>query len=114
MTDPTPPAQNPDAIDEAAALLQTLEDRLAKVIPIKLLAPGNRRPLAESFVEMLGRLVEFLEKFKPMDQGQMAALLYFVDGLKLDHVGADNSYIMLTMVDAAKHASRELRRARRN
>ena len=114
MTDPTPPTASPAEADEAATLVQALEDRLAKIIPIKLLAAGNRRPLAESFVTMLGRLVEFLEAFKPMDQGQMAALLYFVDGLELDHVGADNSFIMLTMVDAAKHASREMRRARRN
>ena len=114
MTDPTPPTANPAEAYEASVLVQALEDRLAKIIPIKLLAAGNRRPLAESFVTMLGRLVEFLEQFKPMNQGEMAALLYFVDNLKLDHVGADNSFIMLTLVDAAKHASRELRRARRN
>ena len=114
MTDPTLPTATPAEADEAAALVQALEDRLARVVPTKLLAAGNRRPLAESFVGMLGRLVEFLEAFKPMNQGEMAALLYFVDGLELDHVGADNSFIMLTMVDAAKHASREMRRARRN
>ena len=114
MNEPTPPTAPTDEVDEAAALVQALEDRLAKIIPVKLLAAANRRPLAESFVEMLGRLVEFLESFKPMDQGQMAALLYFVDNLKLDHVGAENSFMMLTMVDAAKHASREMRRVRRN
>jgi hypothetical protein len=110
----TDPIQNPAEADEAAVLVQALEARLAEVIPTKLLAPGNRRPMAEAFVEMLGRLVEFLEAFKPMDHGKMAALLYFVDSLKLDHVGADNSFIMLTLVDAAKHAARELRRGRRN
>jgi hypothetical protein len=110
----TDPVQNPTAADEADFLVQALAERLARVVPTKLLAEGNRRPMSESFVEMLGRLVEFLEQFKPMNRGQMAALLYFVDSLQLDHVGADNSFIMLTMVDAAKHAARELRKARRN
>lgn len=114
MTDTTQPSQNQAEADEAAILVKAMEDRLARVIPIKVLAAANRRPLAESFVDMLGRLVEFLEQFKPMNQGQMAALLYFVENLQLDHVGADNSFLMLTMVDAVKHASRELRRGRRN
>ena len=114
MTDPTQPTQNPAEQDEGAILVQAMVDRLTRSVPTKVLAADNRRPLAESFVEMLGRLVEFLEAFKPMNQGQMAALLYFVDNLQLDHVGADNSFLMLTMVDAVKHASRELRRGRRN
>ena len=112
MTDPT--AQADQSEDEADILARVLEERLREVVPLKLVAEANRRPLAESFVEMLGRLVEFLEQFKPMNQGQMAALLYFVDSLQLDHVGADNSFIMLNMVGAAKKAARELRRARRN
>ena len=114
MTDSSQPIPNPAQLDEAEALVAAIQDRLTRVVPTKLCAPDNRRPLAESFVDMLGRLVEFLEAFKPMNHGQMAALLYFVDNLKLDHVGADNSFIMLTLVDAAKHASRELRRSRRN
>jgi hypothetical protein len=103
---------NPDQLDEAAALSQALQDRLAKVVPIKLCAAANRGPLSDSFVDMLGRLVEFLEQFKPMNHGQLAALLYFVDNLQLDHVGADAAFIMTSMVDAARKASREMRRAR--
>jgi hypothetical protein len=110
----SPPQPNPDQVDEVEALIQAIEDRLTRIVPIKLCAPANRRPLAEAFVEMLGRLVEFLEPLKPLNQGQIAALLYFVDGLKLDHVGEDNSFIMLTMLGAAKNFSRELRRARHN
>jgi hypothetical protein len=114
MTDPTQPTASPAEADESATLIQALEERLAQRVPIKLLAAANRRQLSEAFVDTLGRLVEFLEQFRPMNQGQMAALLYFVESLKPDHVGKDNSFIMATLVDAAKHASRELRRARRN
>jgi hypothetical protein len=103
---------NPDQQNEAEVLATTLEERLARVVPTRLLAPDNRRPLSEAFVEMLGRLVEFLEQFKPLNQGQMAAMLYFVEHLKLDRVGTDDAFIMLTMVDAAKHAARNMRRAR--
>ena len=102
----------PDQPNEAEVLVTTLEERLARVVPTRLLAPDNRRPLSEAFVEMLGRLVEFLEQFKPLNQGQMAALLYFVQNLTLDRVGADDGFIMMTMADAAKHAARNMRRAR--
>jgi hypothetical protein len=104
--------QNPDHLDEAEELVKALSDRLAQVVPTKLCAPGNRQPLAESFVDLLGRLVEFLEAFKPMNHGQMAALLFFVDNLKLDHVGADAAFVMTTLVDAARRASRDMRRLR--
>lgn len=114
MTDSTQPTALSTEVDEATTLIQALEERLARIVPTKLCAPDNRRPIAEAFVEMLGRLVEFLEPLKPLNQGHMAALLYFVDGMQLDHVGAANSFIMLTMFDAAKHAARELRRARHN
>ena len=110
MTDSQNP--NPAPVDEASVLSQALQDRLAQVVPTKLCAADNRLPLAESFVDMLGRLVEFLEQFKPMNHGQMAALLYFVDNLQLDRVGEDAAFVMTTMVDAARKASRELRRAR--
>ena len=103
---------NPDQVDEAEALVKALSDHLARVVPTKLCAPDNRRPLAESFVDILGRLVEFLEQFKPMNHGQMAALLFFVDNLQLDHVGADAAFVMTTMVDAARRASRDMRRLR--
>lgn len=105
---PETPAQQPPSDEDA--LLATLEKHLANTVPTKLLAPINRAPLAGSFVEMLGRLVEFLEKFKPLDHGQMAALLFFVDGLKLDHVGQDAAYVMMKMVDAAKKWARDTRR----
>jgi hypothetical protein len=110
MTDS--PHPNPDQLDESSVLSQALQDRLARVIPEKLCAPANRQPLAESFVDMLGRLVEFLEAFHPMNHGQMAALLYFVDNLQLDRVGSDAAFIMTTLVDAARRASRDVRRIR--
>ena len=110
MTDSQHP--NPAQVDEAEALVAALEAALTRIVPTKLCAPDNRRPLATSFVDMLGRLVEFLEQFKPMNHGQMSALLYFVDNLKLDHVGADAAFIMTAMVDAARKASREMRRQR--
>ena len=110
MTD-IPRETNPQ-VDEAEALVQALHDHLARIIPTKLCAPDNRRPLAESFVDMLGRLVEFLEKFKPMNHGQMAALVYFVDNLKLDRVGEDAAFVMTTMVEAARRTAREMRRER--
>ena len=109
MTDIQPTAQ---PIDEATALTMALTEHLARVVPTKLCAPANRQPLAESFVTMLGRLVEFLEQFHPMDHGEMAALLYFVDNLKLDRVGEDAAFVMTTLVDAARRAARDLRRAR--
>ena len=103
---------NSEPVDEADALVKALVDRLARVVPTKLCAPDNRQPLAESFVDMLGRLVEFLEQFKPMNHGQMAALLYFVDNLQLDRVGEDAAFVMTTLVDAARRASRDMRRTR--
>ena len=112
MTDSSQPIPNPAQLDEAEALVAAIQDRLTRIVPTKLCAPDNRRPLAESFVDMLGRLVEFLEAFKPMNHGQMAALLYFVDNLQLDRVGEDAAFVMTSMVDAARRASREMRRAR--
>ena len=97
-----------DGVDEAADLIEALQQKLADVVPPKLVAPANRQPLAESFVEFLERLREFLEQYKPLNQGQKAALLYFVDNLQLDHVSSDHSFIMLSLVDAAKNASRRL------
>jgi len=99
-------------VDEAQALIVGLAEHLARIVPMKLCAPENRVPLAESFVDMLGRLVEFLEKFKPMNHGQMAALLYFTDNLQLDHVGEDAAFVMATMVGAARRVAREMRKMR--
>jgi hypothetical protein len=93
-------AQN--EVDEAAELSEALQQKLADVVPIKLVAPANRQPLAESFVEFLDRLDEFLDQYKPLNQSQMAALLYFVDNLQLDHVGSDHSFIVLALVDAVQ------------
>ena len=97
-----------DGVDEAAELIEALQQKLADVVPTKLVAPTNRQPLAKSFVEFLERLREFLEQYEPLNQGQKAALLYFVDNLQLDHVSSDHSFIMLSLVDAAKNASRRL------
>jgi broad specificity phosphatase PhoE len=98
-----------DKVDEAAELSEALQQQLLDVVPTKLVAPANREPLAESFVDFLERLDEFLEQYKPLNQGQMAALLYFVDSLQLDRVGSDHSFVIRSLVDAAKDASRKLR-----
>ena len=111
MTDINPTDQQ-TTTDEAGVIIQAIQEHLARVVPTKLCAPDNRQPLAEAFVEMLGRLVEFLEKFQPMNHAQMAALLYFVDNLKLDRVGEDAAFVMTTMVEGARHAARNMRRAR--
>jgi hypothetical protein len=98
-----------DKVDEAAELSEALQQQLLDVVPTKLVAPANREPLAESFVGFLERLDEFLKQYKPLNQGQMAALLYFVDNLQLDRVGSDHSFVIRSLVDAAKNASRKLR-----
>lgn len=103
--------QRPE-VDEAAIMMEALVQALTEKVPTKLCAPGNREAMAQSFIEMLGRLVVFLEQFKPMNHGQMAALLFFVDNLNLDHVGSDASFIMLNLVGAAKNAGHKLRRLR--
>ncbi len=103
--------------DQGAALVATLTAHLEATVSTKICAPANREPLALSFVEMLGRLVEFLEQVKAkqpgrnLDPGQMAALLYFVENLQVDHVGADAAWVMLKMVEGAKKWAREQRRA---
>ena len=104
--------QNQQPIDDAAVIKETLVQALTERVPTKLCAPANREPLAQSFIDMLGQLVVFLEQFKPMNHGQMAALLFFVDNLHLDHVGSDASFIMLNLVGAAKNAGHKLRRLR--
>lgn len=99
-------------MDEAAMMMEELVRALNENVPTKLCAPENRVPMAQSFIEMLGRLVAFLEQFKPMNHGQMAALLFFVDNLDLDRVGSDSSFIMLNLVGAAKQAGEKLKKLR--
>ena len=99
----------PDQHEDVDELLMAIEKRLAEVVPTKLVAPENRRPLANAFIDFLVRLVAFLEANKPLDQAKMAALLYFVDSLHMDKVNPDDSFIMLNLVGAAKNASRRLR-----
>ena len=100
----------PEEQNEAEKMIEVMVARMAEVVPTKLVAPENRLPLAESFIEMLGRLVEFLEKFHPLNHGQAAALLYFVGNLKLDKVGEDAGFIMLAMVEAAKKAAPRMKK----
>ena len=55
-----------DGVDEAAELIEALQQKLADVVPTKLVAPTNRQPLAKSFVEFLEHLREFLEQYEPL------------------------------------------------
>lgn len=90
--------------------LMEIEQALAKAIPTKICAPANRKPLAESFLETLGRLVEFAEQFKPMNHGQMAAFMFFVENMNLRRLGADDGCVVLAIVEGAKRAARKARR----
>lgn len=95
--------------DQGEVFIQEIERTIEKAIPTKLCTPENRRPLAEAFVEMLGRIVEFTEQFKPMNHAQMAALLYFVDNINLRRLGFDDGTVILAMVEGAKRAARTIR-----
>ena len=99
-------------VDEASALMSALVEKLTRSVPEKLCAPANRQPLAESFVDMLGRLAELLERCQPLDHGQVAALRYFIGIVSGRHVGSDADFIITVMVEAARGASRDLRKAR--
>ena len=105
-------SEHDSGVNEAEELARNLERVLAERVPTKVVAVENRRPLAESFVVFLGQLVEFMERFKPLNQGQMAALLYFTENLDVRHIRGDASFVVLTLVDGAKNAARKLRRQR--
>ena len=87
-----------------------LVEYLAGKIPTKLMPPEHREPACMEFVEMLGRLVEFMEGFKPLTSPKMAAMLYFFEQLNLERMDQDLAFVVLTMFDAAKNTARKMRR----
>lgn len=87
-------------------LVQYLEGK----IPSKLLPAEQREPACMEFVEMLGRLVEFIEQFQPLTTPQMAALLFFFETLDMNRLDDDRAYVVMTMVDGAKNTARKMRR----
>lgn len=91
-------------------MMAGLVEYLTGKIPTKLLPPEHRGPACMEFVEMLGRLVEFMEGFKPLTTPKMAALLYFYQQLDLQSLDEDRAFVVMTIVDAAKNTARKMRR----
>jgi hypothetical protein len=91
-------------------MMAGLAEYLAGKIPTKLLPPEHREPACMEFVEMLGRLIEFMEGFKPLTTPKMAALLYFYQQLDLQSLDEDRAFVIMTIVDAAKNTARKMRR----
>jgi hypothetical protein len=93
------------------ALLAGIVAYMEQHMPTKLIPAEAREPAAMEFVEMLGRLVEFLEQFQTLTIPKMAALLYFTEGLDVRRFTPDDSYALLKLVEGAKNAARKMRRA---
>jgi hypothetical protein len=91
-------------------MMAGLVEYLTGKIPTKLLPPEHREPACMEFVEMLGRLVEFMEGFKPMTTPKLAALLYFYQQLNLQSMDEDRAFVVMTIVEAARNTARKMRR----
>jgi hypothetical protein len=89
-----------------AGLVEYLTDK----IPAKLMPPEHRELACMEFVEMLGRLVEFLEGFHPLTTPKLAAMLYFFNQVDLRTLDEDRAFVVLTIVEAAKNTARKMRR----
>jgi hypothetical protein len=104
-----PQPEQPDPMG-GDRMIAGLVEYLTGKIPTKLLPPEHREPACMEFVEMLGRLVEFMEQFHPLTTPKMAALLYFFEQLDLQRLDEDRAFVVMVMVDAAKNAARKMRR----
>lgn len=107
-----PQPEQPDPMG-GDRMLAGLVEYLAGKIPTKLLPPEHREPACMEFIDMLGRLVEFMEGFHPMTTPKMAAVLYFFEQLDVQRMDQDKSFVILTLVDAAKNTARKMRRESR-
>lgn len=104
---------NPSPTNEGEFILHQIVQYLASV-PEALVPSEDRQPMAEEFVEYLGKLTMFMQEDAPLSRAKGAALLFFVKNLEsmLANQGEDGSAVIMTIVDAAATAAELLRAAR--